>query len=159
MVINMAFKWPGSFIVDHSNHYNYVPIAFFYIPQVRTRVSLEKVLCDRSYSFSSITFEKTRIPNNLEMWKYTAPAPWAEETSQHFSMECTQKFPYWWHDTTPQRANLDIASDLLKQIFSVEWLIRGTPTVGWWDIISREFLHLFLRWGNQWWCSKIPAVF
>ena len=82
----MGFKWAGSFIVDHSNHYNYVPIAFFYIPQVRTRVSLEKVLSDRSYRFSSITFEKTRIPNNLEMWKYTAPAPRAGETSQHFSM-------------------------------------------------------------------------
>ena len=26
----MAFKWLWSFIVDHSNHYNYVPIAFLY---------------------------------------------------------------------------------------------------------------------------------
>ena len=86
MVINMVIKWPGSFIVDHSNHYNYVPIAFFYIPPVRTRVRLEKVLSDRSYSFSSITFENTRIPNNLEMRKYTAPAPLAGETSQHFAM-------------------------------------------------------------------------
>lgn len=163
MVINMVIKWPRSFIVDHSNHYNYVPIAFFYIPPVRKRVRLEKVLSDRSYSFSSITFEKTRIPNNLAMWKYTAPAPRAGETSQHFSMVCIwgvhAEIPVLmtWHH--PQRAHLDSASDLLKQIFSAEWLIRGTPTVGWWDIISREFLHLFLRWGNQWWCSKIPAVF
>lgn len=163
MVINMAFKWPGSFIVDHSNHYNYVPIAFFYIPQVRTRVSLEKVLSDRSYSFSSITLKRLEY---LTIWRcenIQHPLLKLEKPANIFQWftteECTQKFPYWWHDTTPQRAHLDSASDLLTQIFSVEWLIRGTPTVGWWDIISREFLHLFLRRGNQWWCTKIPAVF
>ena len=77
----MAFKWLGSVFVDHSNHGDYIPVAFFYLSQVRARVGLENVLSDSSYSLSSITFEKTRIPNNLEMQKYTAPAPLARETN------------------------------------------------------------------------------
>ena len=99
------------------------PYCFFYIPQVRTRVRLEKVLSDRSYSFSSITFEKTRIPNNLEMRKYVAPTP-ANILQWFTSEECTQKFHT--DDMTPPHPHLDRASDLLKQIFSAEWLIRSS---------------------------------
>ena len=146
----MDFKWLGSFIVDHSNHY-YIPIAFFYIPQVRTKVRLQKVLFDRSYSLPSITFEKTRIPNNLEMRKYTAPAPLAGETSQHFAMVYIggvhAEIPIlmtWQHPTHTWMVLLTCWSKFSARNDWSEVL----PTVGWWHVISMEFLQLFLRRGK-----------
>ena len=38
----MAFKWLGSFIVDHSNHGDYIPIAFFIIPSSQDKSGIRE---------------------------------------------------------------------------------------------------------------------